>query len=125
MSTYLYAFIDDVNNGTYRELYSAIASGSNMEELQQKFIDNADLHEELLDYDIINTKREDNDTYHITVVEKYDVTNYKDGSEYNLEQKCTYQVCRQRDGSWKIADFVGNIEVVNKSLIRKLRSSYN
>ena len=54
-------------------------------------------------------------TYYTTVVEKYDIINYKDDTRYYLEQRCTYEVKKQYDDTWMVSDFVGSIDVLDKT----------
>lgn len=60
--SYLYAFVRDVNNGSYDELYSAVEPGSKMEESQKKFLQNSDLSEDLINYIIRSSERIDTNT---------------------------------------------------------------
>lgn len=114
---YQQAYIKDIQNGTYSELYTAVELGSKMEETQKKFIKNCNLYEELYDSISCDTARIDAKTYHVTVIEEYYVRSYESGAEYILKQKCTYEVCKQSDGSWKVADYIGLVEQLEKNVL--------
>lgn len=116
VSSYLRAYIEDIQNGVYEELYSAVESGSKMEESQKKFIKNSELYEELLDCIYSATTRIDSKTYHITTIEEYYVLSNESGVDYYLKQKCVYEVRKQADGTWKVADYVGLVEQLEKDV---------
>ena len=112
---YLYAFVNDVRSSSYDEMYSVVESGSNLEQMQKKFIENSTVSEDLLGYEFNDCQKIDNDSYYVTATEKYDITQFKDGVQYyTITQKCTYLVRRQYDGSWKLADLV-DINVLDKT----------
>ena len=114
---YQKAYIKDIQSGSYTELYAVVELGSKMEETQKKFIKNCDLYEELLDCMYCENKKIDASTYHITVIEEYYVQSYESGTEYTLKQKCTYEVRKQSDGTWKVADYVGLVEQLEKNVL--------
>ena len=112
--SYMNDFVDDVNDGAYRNMYDSVASGSKMEADQQKFVSNSNYYEELMDYSIKSNERINDTTYHTTTVEKYDITNYNNGSSYYLQQQCTYEVKKQSNESWQITELL-SIDVIDKT----------
>ena len=117
VNNYLTAFIQDVNAGQYSQLYSYVQSGSSMESVQKDFINKGgqrDLRESLLDSQIESVSMQSESTYHVTVLETYEIRENADPYHWWIKQRCTYQVNRQSDGSWKIAGFVGSIQTVDK-----------
>lgn len=114
---YQQAYIKDIQTGGYTELYAAVELGSKMEETQKKFIKDCNLYEELYDSIPCGSTRIDAKTYHVTVIEEYYVLSYESGTEYILKQKCTYKVCKQADGTWKVADYVGIVEQLEKNVL--------
>lgn len=114
VETYLYAYIQDINNGGYSQLNAAIKSGSDLEETQRKFIQNSSLYEDLLSYQIVDHKKVNDKTYHVTSIEEYDVYNYDSDAKYYIKQKCVYVVKRQDDGRWLICDYAENVEQLDK-----------
>lgn len=112
---YLCAFITDANNGRYDAMYSAVESGSEMEQMQKEFIANLTATEELVSFEFNDSARIDADSYYVTATERYNLTKYEDGVQYyHITQKCTYLVRRQYDGSWKLAD-LAEITVLDRT----------
>lgn len=114
VENYLYAYIQDINNGGYSQLNAAIKSGSNLEETQRKFIQNSSLYEDLLGYQIMDHKKISDTTYHVTSIEEYDIYNYDSDTNYYVRQKCVYVIKRQSDGRWLIDDYAENVEQLDK-----------
>ena len=115
VDNYLDAFIQDVNAGRYNAMYSYVESGSEVEESQKRFIDNSKAYEDLVGAEFLSYEQTGDDIYHITVLEEYDVNLIDEDVQYYLKQKCTYRVNKQSDGTWKVADFVGDIQVLDKT----------
>lgn len=111
---FLDAFVDDICNGTYSELYSVVEYGSEMEKAQKNYIANSDLYEELINYEIIDKTAINSSIYHVTVVEEYDVYNYTSYASYYIKQKCVYEVRKQSDNTWKVGNYVGTVEQLEK-----------
>lgn len=118
ISSYLDAFIRDINNAEYWELYSVVQSGSAMEQIQKDFIsDSKDkgLKETLRDFQITNRSKVTDTSYQLTVTESYEIWQNEDPTHSLVKQRCTYLVNRQSDGTWKIADFAGTVEVIDRT----------
>lgn len=118
ISTYLTAFVRDINSAEYWELYSAVQSGSAMEQIQKDFIAKSrdkNLTETLLDYQITARNKVNDAAYQITVIESYEVWQSEDPAHSLIKQRCTYLVNRQSDGTWKVADFAGAVEVLDRT----------
>lgn len=111
---FLDAFVDDICNGTYSELYSVVEYGSEMEKAQKNYIANSDLYEELINCEIIDKTAINSAIYHVTVVEEYDVYNYTSYTGYYIKQKCVYEVRKQSDSTWKVGNYVGSVEQIEK-----------
>lgn len=119
VNNYLSAFIQDINAGQYSQLYSYVQAGSPMESSQKDFIAKSapqNLNETLLDSQIESVSKQNDSTYYVTVLEHYEVRGNADPYHWWVKQRCTYQVNLQSDGSWKIANFVGSIQNVDKGV---------
>ena len=117
LAAYFDAFIQDINRAEYRALYGAVESGSAMEQTQKDFITKSagkNLIESLRNYQIISRSRISDSSYQITATETYEIWQSESPTHSLLTQRCTYLVNRQYDGSWKVADFVGGVEVVDR-----------
>ena len=120
IKTFLNSFVYDVNHGSYNKLYSCVLPNSAMEKSQKEFIDDSiesGLEEELIEYTITSRKKVDNYTYHVTVIEKYEIWQYEEPEDQLVTQECTYKVCKQRDGTWLIEDFVGDMEIIERETL--------
>lgn len=111
---YLTAYVTDICDGVYNKLYYVVESGSELEEIQKDYIENSDLYEDLIGCDIIDKKKISASVYHVTTVEEYDVYNYVSDANYYVKQKCIYEVKKQGDGGWKVANYVDTVEQLEK-----------
>ena len=48
------------------------------------------------------------------MVEEYDVYNYTSYTGYYIKQKCVYEVRKQSDSTWKVGNYVGSVEQIEK-----------
>ena len=113
VANYLSAFVTDVNNERYDQLRAYLQPGSSMESIQMDFlakIAEKDQRETLLDSQITDVRMQTADCYYVTSVETYEIRENAEPYHWWVKQRCTYQVNRQSDGSWRIANFVGKIE---------------
>ena len=114
VDNYLHCYIQDLNNGIYSMLYSAVQSGSKLEELQKKFVETSSLYEDLLNYQIVDHTSINQNTYHVTTIEDYEVYNYESNADYYVKQRCVYVVNRQSDGRWVLSDYAEAVEQLEK-----------
>lgn len=111
---YLDAYLIDLNNQTYYELYSAIEHGSELERTQKAFVEAGTLYEDRLSYNIVDREKINSATYHVTSIEEYSVYSYESGTEYYVKQKCVYEVRNQGNNNWKLSNYVGQVEQLDK-----------
>ncbi len=97
----------------YSSMYAYVQSGSAMEATQKDFILKSaarDLRETLLDCQITGVTMQNETCCYVTAVETYEVRENEAPYHWWVKQRCTYQVNRQADGTWKVANFAGKIE---------------
>lgn len=120
VGAYLNAFVSDVNRGTYDSMARAVQPGSKMERTQRSFLEKRDddnITESLLDYSVTSLNKINDDTFHVSTEEFYEIWMDAYPSHSTLKQRCTYVVKKQSDGSWKVCDFVGEEQVVERNII--------
>ena len=120
VGAYLYAFVNDVNAGSYSNMSLAVQPGSGMEQTQRSFLEKRsgdNIVEELRDYSVESITRIDDNTYHASTIESYEIWMSADPPHSTLKQKCTYEVKKQSNGSWKVSDFVGEEQVVERIVL--------
>ena len=113
VGNYLSAFVSDLNSEQYNRMYDYVQSGSAMETTQKDFILKSaalDQRETLLEWQVTNVSMQTENCYYLTAVETYEVFQNEEPFHWWVKQRCTYQVNRQADGTWKVANFVGKIE---------------
>lgn len=113
VENYLSAFTSDLNSEQYSSMYAYVQSGSAMEATQKDFILKSaarDLRETLLDCQITGVTMQNETCCYVTAVETYEVRENEAPYHWWVKQRCTYQVNRQADGTWKVANFAGKIE---------------
>lgn len=113
VENYLSAFISDLNDEQYNRMYAYVQSGSALESTQKDFILKSaarDLRETLLDCQVTGVTMQNENCYYVTAVETYEIRENEEPYHWWIKQRCTYQVNRQADGTWKVANFVGKIE---------------
>ena len=116
---YLVAFVSDVNNGYYSDMYGAVLSNSSMEKTQKEFLDKRrgdNIREEILQYDITSVSRIDDNTYYATAIETYEIWMDAEPPHSKVKQKCVYKVVRQDNGNWIVSDFVGEEETLERTV---------
>ena len=117
VGNYLNAFITDVNSESYNRLYNYVQAGSSLETEQRNFINNnapKDLRETLQDYQITDVRMQNVNCYYITAVESYSYYSNESSETKWVFQRCTYEVNRQGDGSWKLSRMVGGVDVLER-----------
>lgn len=113
VENYLSAFTSDLNSEQYSRMYAYVQSGSAMESTQKDFILKSaerDLRETLLDCQLTGVTMQNENCYYVTAVETYEIRENEEPYHWWIRQRCTYQVNRQADGTWRVANFVGKIE---------------
>lgn len=114
---YVNAYVADLNDETYSRLYGYIQNGSAFETQQRNFINQSapsNLRESILEYQVTNIQRQSADSYYVTSVEKYTYYSDKDPNVKWVTQQCVYQIDRQSDGSWKISQMIGKVNVLGR-----------
>ena len=117
IGNYVNAYVADLNDETYSRMYGCVQAGSAFETERRNWINqNApnNLRETVLDYQVTNVQRQNANSYYVTSVEKYSYYSDKDPSVKWVQQQCVYQVDRQSDGSWKISNLIGNVNVLGR-----------
>lgn len=95
MNGYINNFADAVNFGNFYYIEDYLAPGSNIYKEQETFIENAyekDIIEELIDYDILNIQRVDENTYAVTTSETFMI--WVDGDSKTNSYENKYSVKR-------------------------------
>lgn len=110
VENYLKGFVKAINANNYSLLKPYVEAGSSMEKIQSKYV-MTEVTEKLKNYEITSRQKINDSKYVISVTETYSIT-HSDGELEMLVQKTSYVVNKQKDNTWKVADFNEDVEVV-------------
>lgn len=110
VENYLKGFVKAINANNYSLLKPYVEAGSSIEKIQSKYV-MTEVTEKLKNYEITSRQKINDSKYVISVTETYSIT-HSDGELEMLVQKASYVVNKQKDNTWKVADFNEDVEVV-------------
>lgn len=107
---YLQGFVAAINSNNYEPLRDAVVAGSSMERIQSSFV-MTDQTEVLHFYEIVSRTKIDENTYHVSTRETYDINYGTDSYVVKMIlQEASYVVTKDTDGVWRLSGFVKGVK---------------
>lgn len=107
---YLKGFVAAINSNNYDLLRPSVVSGSPMEKTQSKYVLKT-FSETLTNYEILKKTKKDDNTYHISTRETYEVIYQSEPYRVRLlRQEVVYVVKKDSDGVWRVYDFAESVK---------------
>ena len=115
LEDYISRYPDAITEQNYTYISDYIKSGSSMEKEQSSYIQNKEVDEKMISYNIKNVKYSSSKKCVVTTEERYQINYYDDNfTSKDMTQTCKYNV-EKVDGQWLITGYAGDIKAVTNS----------